>query len=197
MSAPLLAVLAISTLFDLPLRLSLPPLRDTEETKSTHQFRWSVLADPYVVLVVGLTLVAYSPRGVTISTVPKWLADVHSARQWQIGVIYTVSAICEFVVQLVLSCLISGHTARCVVLFVAFCIHTLGLVLMPYIPQVWYALLPLSLTRVGEGMYGSMVISRAGDTQNTLRNDYKRPRMPSSASPSPLKSMFIAIEYRN
>ena len=30
---------------------------------------------------------------------------------------------------------------------------------MPYIPQVWYALLPLSLTRVGEGLYGSMVVS--------------------------------------
>ena len=60
---------------------------------------------------------------------------------------------------LLLSRLVSSHKARCVVLFVAFCIHTLGLALMPSIPQLWYAVLPLSLTRVGEGLYGSMIVS--------------------------------------
>ena len=44
-------------------------------------------------------------------------------------------------------------------MFVAFCIQTLGLASMPYISNLWYALLSFSLIRVGEGLFGNMFVS--------------------------------------
>ena len=157
LAVPLLVVLTI-TLPDMSLRCFLPPIRDIERNSSGRILRY-VLTDPYIILAVILTFVAYSPRGVTIATVPKWLADVHSVAHWQIGLFYTVAAASEATVQTIATHLVGGHQSRCVILFTAFCFHTVGLATMPFIPNSWLAIVPLSLVRIGEGLYGTMITS--------------------------------------
>lgn len=119
---------------------------------------WSYF-DRYIILNLYITFVAYSVHGLTITSLPKRLEDTHGATQGQVGVVYTLATVSEVLAQLVVTIMVKTHHDRCTTITASFMIAAIGLFIFPFVPNVWVAIVPLSLVRIAEGIFGGMCTS--------------------------------------
>jgi predicted MFS family arabinose efflux permease len=129
----------------------------TENTTNCPKKRggtyFGYVTNGYFVLTILMTFITSFAFAAVSSTAPNWVTNVLHAKQWQYGVVLGISSTLHLV-----SNMVCGFTLKInstwVFMFASCIVTTIGLIIYPLTPGVWYTLAPEILVRIA---YGIMV----------------------------------------